>query len=164
VAEVARRLREYLRDQPDGRHAEDAKRYLDWWDKVSVPSRYRVTLRRGEVEPTTGKYFAGGAPDLGVVIEVAGTVYGPSSVIRDSHRPIWDYTFPQPITWTLGDPVTIRIIDYDWSASEIYVLNSQEGDPLAMKLLSGTIKPAKGGRTSLVFSSDFSIPTLSPPE
>jgi hypothetical protein len=33
-----------------------------------------------------------------------------------------------------------------------------------MKLLSGTIKPAKGGRTSLVFASDFSIPTLSPPE
>jgi GTPase SAR1 family protein len=164
VAEVARRLREYLRDQPDGHHADDAKHYLDWWDKVSVPGHYRVTLRRGEVEPTTGKYFAGGAPDLGVVIEVAGTVYGPTSVIRDSHRPIWDYTFPQAITWKLGDPVTIRIIDYDWSASEIYVLNSHEGDPLAMKLLSGTIKPAKGGRTSLVFASDFSIPTLSPPE
>ena len=164
VAEVARRLREYLRDQPDGHHIDDAKHYLDWWDKVSVPGHYRVTLRRGEVEPTAGKYFAGGAPDLGVVVEVAGTVYGPSSVIRDSHRPIWDYTFPQPITWKLGDPVTIRIIDYDWSASEIYVLNSQEGDPLAMRILTGTIKPAKGGRTSLVFSSDFSVPTLTPPE
>jgi hypothetical protein len=33
-----------------------------------------------------------------------------------------------------------------------------------MKLLSGTIKPSKGGKTSLVFSSDFSIPTLSRPE
>jgi GTPase SAR1 family protein len=164
VAEVARRLREYLRDQPDGRHSADAKHYLDWWDKVTVPGHYRVTLRRGEVEPTAGKYFSGGAPDLGVVIEVAGTVYGPSSVIRNSHRPIWDYTFPQPITWKLGDPVKIRIVDYDWSASEIYVLNSQEGDPLAMQILSGTIKPAKGGRTSLVFSSDFSVPTLSTPE
>ena len=78
--------------------------------------------------------MAGGAPDLGVVIEVAGIVYGPSSVIRDSHRPIWDYTFPQPITWKLGDPVTIRIIDYDWSATEVYTLHSPEGDPLAMKL------------------------------
>ena len=121
VAEVARRLRDYLRDHPDGRYAADAQHYLDWWDKVSVPGQYRVTLRRGEVEPTVGKYLAGGGPDLGVVIEVAGTVYGPSSVIRDSHRPIWDYTFPQPITWKLGDPVTIRIIDYDWSASEVYV-------------------------------------------
>ena len=164
VAEVAHRLRDYLRDHSDGRYAADAQHYLDWWDKVSVPGHYRVTLRRGEVEPTVGKYLAGGAPDLGVVIEVAGTVYGPSSVIRDSHRPIWDYTFPQPITWKLGDPVTIRIIDYDWSASEVYALHSQEGDPLAMKLLSGTIKPSKGGKTSLVFSSDFSIPTLSRPE
>jgi hypothetical protein len=164
VTEVARRLRDYLRDQPDGRYAAEAQHYLDWWDKVSVPGQYRVTLRRGEVEQKVGKYLSGGAPDLGVVVEVAGTVYGPSSVIRDSHRPIWDYTFPQPITWKLGDPITIRIIDYDWSASEVYSLHSQDGDPLAMKLLSGTIKPAKGGRTSLVFASDFTMPTLSRPE
>ena len=164
VAEVARRLRDYLRDHSDGRYAADARNYLDWWDKVSVPGHYRVTLRRGEVEPTAGKYLAGGAPDLGVVVEVAGIVYGPTSVIRDSRRPIWEYTFPQPITWKLGDPVTIRIIDYDWSASEVYALHSQEGDPLAIKLLSGTIKPSKGGKTSLVFSSDFSIPILSRPD
>ena len=129
MAEVARRLREYLRDQPDGRYAADAQHYLEWWDKVSVPGQYRVTLRRGEVEPTVGKYFAGPGPDLGVVIEVAGTVYGPSSVIRDSHRPIWDYTFPQPITWKLGDPITIRIIDYDWSASEVYITPQPGGRP-----------------------------------
>ena len=47
---------------PRGRYAADARRYLDWWDKVSVPGQYRVTLRRGEVEPTVGKYLAGGAP------------------------------------------------------------------------------------------------------
>jgi GTPase SAR1 family protein len=164
VAEVAHRLRDYLRDQPDGRYTADAKHYLDWWDKVSVPGEYRVTLRRGEVEPSVGKYFAGGAPDLGVVIEVAGTVYGPSSVIRDSYHPIWDYTFPRRITWKLGDPITVRIIDYDWSATEVYELHSPEGDPLAMKILSGTIKPGKGGKTSLVFSSDFSVPTLTRPE
>jgi GTPase SAR1 family protein len=164
VAEIARRLRDYLRDQPDGRHAALAQRYLDWWDKVSVPGQYHVTLRRGEVEPTVGKYLAGGAPDLGVVIEAAGAVYGPSAVIPDTRRPIWDYTFPQPITWKLGDPITIRIIDYDWSASEVYVLHSRQGDPLAMRLLSGTIKPTKGGRTTLVFASDFTVPTLSQPE
>src|SRR5271157_3438426 len=164
VSEVARRLRDYLRDQPDGRFIADARNYLQWWDKVSVPGEYRVTLRRGEVEPSVGKYLAGGAPDLGVVIEVAGVVHGPSPVIRDTHRPIWDYTFPRPITWKLGDPITIRIIDYDWSASEVYTLNSRQGDPLAMRLLSGTVKPAKGGTTTLVFSSDFVIPTLSRPE
>ena len=129
-----------------------------------MPSPYRVTLRRGEVERTVGKYLAGSGPDLGVVIEVAGTVYGPSSVIRDSYRPIWDYTFSQPITWKLGDPITIRLIDYDWSASDVYTLHSPQGDPLAMRLLSGTIKPAKGGRTTLVFASDFTIPTLGEPD
>jgi len=91
-------------------------------------------------------------------------VHGPSSVIRDALRPIWDYTFPRPITWKLGDPITIRIIDYDWSASEVYTLTSRQGDPLAMRLLSGTVKPAKGGATTLVFSSDFAISTLSKPE
>ena len=164
VSEVARRLREYLRDHPDGHFVADARNYLQWWDKVSVPGEYRVTLRRGEVEPSVGKYLAGGGPDLGVVIEVAGVIHGPSPVIRDTHRPIWDYTFPRPITWKLGDPITIRIIDYDWSASEVYILNSHQGDPLAMRMLSGTIRPAKGGATTLVFSSDFAIPTLSKPE
>lgn len=164
IAETARRLRDYLRDHADGRFAGDAKNYLEWWDKVSVPGEYRVTLRRGEVEPSVGKYFSGGAPDLGVIVEVAGVVYGPSSVIRDTHKPIWDYTFPRPINWKLGDTVTVRIIDYDWTASEIYTLNSRPGEPLAMRLLSGTIRPAKGGATSLVFSSDFTIPVLSRPE
>jgi hypothetical protein len=164
VLQVARRLRDYLRDHPEGRFAGDAQRYLDWWDKVSVPGSYRVTLRRGEVEPAVGKYLAGGAPDLGVVIEVAGVAYGPSSVIRDSYRPVWDYTFSQAVSWKLGDPITIRIIDYDWSASEVYVLHSRQGDPLAMRLLSGTIKPGKGGRTTLVFASDFTIPELSKPD
>ncbi|MBV8486951.1 MAG: hypothetical protein JO161_01610, partial [Planctomycetaceae bacterium] len=88
VAEIARRLRDYLRDHPDGRYAADANAYLTWWDKISVPGEYHVTLRRGEVEPTVGKYLSGGGPDLGVVIEVAGVVYGPSTIIRDTHRPV----------------------------------------------------------------------------
>jgi GTPase SAR1 family protein len=164
VAEIARHLRDYLRDQPEGRYAAIAEHYLRWWDKVSVPGQYHVTLRRGAVEPAVGKYFAGGAPDLGVVIDVAGTAYGPSPVIRDSRRPIWDYMFPRPITWKLGDPITVRIIDYDWSATDVYVLHSQEGDALAMRLLSGTIKPAKGGATTLVFASDFEVPSLPKPD
>ncbi|MFO0887835.1 MAG: GTPase domain-containing protein [Isosphaeraceae bacterium] len=164
AAEIARRLRDYLRDHPDGTFVPDARTYLDWWDRVSVPGSYRVTLRRGQVEPSVGKYLSGGAPDLGVVVEVAGVTYGPSPVIRDTHRPIWDYTFPRPIAWKLGDPITVRIIDYDWSASEVYSLKSPPGDPLAMRMLSGTIRPSKGGSTSLVFASDFAMPVLSRPE
>ncbi len=164
VAEVARRLRDYQRDHPDGRFATIAKRYLDWWERASVPGQYKVTLRMGEVEPTVGKYLSGDGPDLGVVIEVAGTTYGPSSVIRDTRRPIWDYEYPQPITWKVGDPITIRLVDYDWTATDVYVLTSRPGDPLAIRLLSGTIRPSKGGKTTLVFASDFAMPDLSPPE
>jgi hypothetical protein len=164
VAEVARRLREYQRVHRDGRYARDAQAYLDWWDKVSVPGDYRVTLRRGEVDPGVGKYLGGGGPDLGVLIEVGGAVYGPSPVVRNTSRPIWDYTFPRPIRWKLGDPVTIRITDYDWSDSVVAVLHSRKGDPLAIRNLAGTIKLAQGGKTSLVFASSFTMPTLSRPE
>jgi outer membrane protein assembly factor BamD (BamD/ComL family) len=163
VAEVARRLRDYLRVHPDGRYARDAQAYLQWWDKVCVPGEYRVTLRRGEVEPDVGK-FLGGGPNLGVVLEVGGVTYGPSPVVPNTYRPIWDYTFARPIRWKLGDPVTIRVIDHDWSDSVVVVLNSRKGDPLAMRNLSGTVRFAQGGRTNLVFASDFAVPSLSRPE
>ena len=163
VGEVARRLRDYLRDHRDGLHARDAQQYLDWWEKVTVPHAYHVTLRRGEVEPDVGKYLGGG-PDLGVVLEVAGVTYGPSPVVSNTHRPVWDYTFTRPVMWKLGDPVTIRIIDYDWSDSVVYTLNSAQGDPLAIRNISGTTRAAKGGRTKVVFSSDFLMPALSRPE
>ena len=163
VAEVARRLRDYLHEHKDGRYASDAQQYLAWWDKVSVPSEYRVTLRRGEVEPTVGKYLSGGAPDLGVEIDVAGVTHGPSPVVPNSRRPIWDYTFPRPVRWKLGDPVTIRIIDFDWGDSVVYTFTTRKGDPLAIRKLSGTVTSSKGGRTLLTFASDFVMPTLSAP-
>ena len=164
VAEVARRLREYQRVHREGRYARDARVYLDWWDKVSAPSDYRVTLRRGEVASDVGKYLGGGGPDLGVVIEVGGVEYGPSPVVRNTARPIWDYTFARPVHWKLGDPVTIRIIDYDWSDSVVAVIHSRKGDPLAIRNLSGTVKMSKGGKTTLVFASSFTMPKLTRPE
>lgn len=164
VAEVARRLRDYLHDHPDGRYAREAGQYLAWWDKVSVPGEYRVTVRRGEVEPDVGKYFSGGGPDLGVVLEVAGVTYGPSPVVRNTRRPIWDYTFSRPVRWKLGDPVTVKVVDHDWSDSTVAILNSRKGDPLAIRNLSGTIKGTHGGKTTLVFTSSFAMPRLSRPE
>src|SRR5204862_688752 len=112
-------------------------------------------------DPATGKHLGGGGPDLGVVITVGGVLYGPSPVVRNTARPIWDYTFARPIRWKLGDPVTIRVIDYDWSDSVVAVLNSRKGDPLAIRNLSGTVKLARGGKTTLVFASSFRMPTLS---
>jgi GTPase SAR1 family protein len=164
LAEVAHRLRSYLETNPQGRHASDAQGFLKWFEKVSVPGEYHVTLRRGEVESSVGKYLAGGGPDLGVEVWVAGVKYGPSPVVRNTHKPIWDYTFTRPIKWKLGDPVIVRILDHDWSTSIIYTLNSPKGDPLAIKMLCGTVRPSKGGVTNLVFASDFPLPKLSKPE
>ena len=52
VAEVARRLRDYLRDHHDGHFAADARGYLDWWDKVSVPGNLssHTPPRRGRAQ------------------------------------------------------------------------------------------------------------------
>jgi hypothetical protein len=164
VAEVARRLRDYLGATPDGRYRGDAEAYLKWWEQVTTPHGYRVTLRRGEVGTAVGKYLGGGGPDLGVEVWVAGVKYGPTPVVRNTHRPIWDYTFPRPISWKLNDPVVIKIIDHDWSDTEVSVLKSRAGDPLAIRNLSGTVKRAEGGQTTLVFSSDFQMPALTKPE
>lgn len=163
VASVASRLRTYLDANPAGRHAADAKSFLAWWERASTPNGYRVVLRRGEVEPSAGKYFAGGAPDLSVELWVGGVKYGPSPVVANSHQPIWEYEFTRPIMWKYGDPITVRILDNDWSASGVFTFQTPDGDKLAMQMLSGTIRPAKGGRTSLTFSSDFRMPRLSEP-
>ena len=163
VGEVARQLRDYLAQHPEGLRVAEARRYLEWWDKVSVVNDYRVTLRRGVFDAKLGSTF-GGAPDLGVVVEVAGVAYGPSPVIRNNYRPIWDYTFPRPVRWKLGDPVTVKVIDHGyWSDATVVVLSSKKGDPLALKMLSETIKPTKGGTTTLVFASDFKVPDLPKP-
>ena len=107
VPVIAARLRGYLDASPAGRFANAARRYVAWWEKISVPRDYRVTLRRGRVESSVGKMLSGNGPDLGVMITVAGTDYGPSPVIKDSRTPIWDYTYPRPIRWKFGDPVNV---------------------------------------------------------
>jgi hypothetical protein len=164
VPAVAARLRAYLDANPEGRYAAAAKEYLAWWERISTPGDYRVVLRRGQVEPNVGKPLAGAGPDLSVSLTVAGVDYGPSPVIKDTRTPIWDYTFATPIRWKYGDPVAIRIVDNDWSATPVYTLTTAAGDKLGMRLLSGSIRPRRGGRTELVFASDFREPTLPRPE
>jgi hypothetical protein len=163
LSEVARRLRSYLEANPQGQRAGDAQEFLKWFEKVSAPGQYHVTLRRGEVESTVGKYLAGGGPDLSVELWVGGVKYGPSPIVRNTHRPIWDYTFSRPVSWKLGDSVIVRILDNDWSKTVVYTLSSPKDDPLAIKLLSGTMRPIKGGATHLVFASDFPMPKLRDP-
>ncbi len=166
AAEIARRLRSYLETNPQGRFATTARDYLAWWDKTTAAGSYKVTLKHGEVEPNVAKYLSGGGPDLAVEIWVAGVKYGPSPIAPNTYQPIWNYTFPQPIKWKYGDPVVIRILDFDWSTAGtgVFRLSSPKDDPLALRLLSGEVKPAKGGKTKLVFASDFHIPVLPKPE
>jgi len=163
VTEVARRLRDYLRDHPEGRFAKDARDYIAWWEKVSAPGEYRVTLRRGEVDSNVGKYFTNG-PDLSVTIEVAGITYGPSPIVPNNRQPIWDYTFSRPIRWKLGDPVLVKVKDHDWSDSTVIAIRSRKGDPLAIRNLSGPLKPSTGAKASLLFSSTFRMPRLTQPD
>ena len=166
VPVVARLLQNYLDTIPEGRYAAKAREYLAWWEQIRQPHDYHVTLLRGRVEESVGKPLAGGAPNLGVEIWVAGVKYGPSAVVPDSHDPIWNHTFRQPVRWKYGDPVAIRIVDYDWSTTGTGVLRikSPKDDPLAMRFLSGTVKSGTGGRTELVFKSDFQVPVLPRPE
>lgn len=164
VPAIAARLRSYLDANPDGHFADAAKHYLLWWEKISVPGEYQVTLKRGRVESDIDKTFSGGGPDLGVKLWVGGVEYGPSPVVKDTHTPIWDYTFSTPVKWKYGDPVSIRILDHDWTTTGVFTFTTRFGDKLAMRMLSGTVRPSKGGRTELVFSSDFHEPKLPKPE
>ncbi len=131
-------------------------------DLTSLPVEYLFTMRAD----TSGFLLIPDGPSGTrlLVTVTGGVVNGPSPIIHNSYRPIWDSTFPRPIVWKLGDPITIRVVDYDWSASELAVFHSRQGDPLAMSLLAGTIKFANGGKTSLTFSSDFSVPILTRPD
>jgi GTPase SAR1 family protein len=161
---VAELLRAYLHAHQDGRHAREAEAFLAWWEQVSQPSKYTVTLLKGAVDPNVGKYLAGGGPDLAVTIWVSGVKHGPTPAIPNSHTPIWKYTFPAPITWKYGDAVTVQITDTDWSDSVVFTFHSPKGDPLAMRMLSGTIKPTiKGDKPTLTFASTFEMPRLPAP-
>ncbi|MDX2038805.1 MAG: hypothetical protein SFX72_19315 [Isosphaeraceae bacterium] len=164
LAQVASRLKDYMERHPQGRFVQAAKAFLDWWDRVSVPNEYRVTLLRGEFDPSIGKYVAGGGPDLRVTLEVAGKTYGPAPVIPNEHKPIWRYTFDRPIVWKSRDPISIKVVDQDWWDTTVIQLNSDKNDPLSIRLLSGAIKPSKGGPTVLHFASDFVMPELPKPD
>jgi hypothetical protein len=101
---------------------------------------------------------------LSVTVWVGPTKYGPSPIIPDSSRPIWNYTFPQPIRWRAGDPVTIQLNDHDWSDSVVATLHSARGDHLAMRNLSTVVRPTRDqGKVSVEFTSDFALPDLPTP-
>lgn len=162
INEVARLLRDYLRDHADGKYAKACREFIAWWDKVHQPQTYRVTLRRGEFDESITKYLSGGGPDLSVIVEVAGVRYGPSPIVKNNTKPIWDWAFPKPVVWKLGDPVSIEITDNDWWDSPVDAYKSKANDPLALKAFNSTIKCENGSRLTLI--TDFKVPELPKPE
>ena len=162
INEVARLLRDYLRDHADGRFAKPSREFITWWDKVHQPQTYKVTLRRGEFDESLTKYLSGGGPDLSITVEVAGVRYGPSPVVKNNLKPIWDWAFPKPVVWKLGDPVAIQITDHDWWDSPVDSFKSKPNDPLALRSFNGTIKCDSGARLTL--TTDFKVPELPKPE
>ncbi|MBI1322624.1 hypothetical protein GC170_05505 [bacterium] len=162
ITEVARLLRDYLRDHGDGQYAKAAREFVAWWDKVHQPQTYKLTLRRGEFDEAMTKYLSGGGPDLSVIVEVAGVRYGPSPIVKNSAKPIWDWTMPKPVVWKMGDPVSVQITDHDWWDSPVDSYRSKSTDSLALKAFGGTIKCENGSR--LTFATDFVVPELPKPE
>lgn len=164
LAEVARRLRDYLESNPEGRYVNASASFLDHWEELKQPNNYQVTLVRGKVDPGVTKTLAGGAPDLGVVVWVGGEKYGPSPVIPNSTEPVWNYTFPKPVRWKIGDDVVIQLVDHDWSDSIVATLRSGD-DPFAMRVLTGIVRPSRTkGLVTIEFKSDFELPRLPRPD
>ena len=162
ITEVARLLRDYLRDHGDGQNAKASRDFVAWWDKVHQPQTYKLTLRRGDFDEAMTKYLSGGGPDLSVIVEVAGVRYGPSPIVKNSAKPIWDWTMPKPVVWKLGDPVSVQVTDHDWWDSPVDSYRSKSTDSLALKAFGGTIKCENGAR--LTFATDFRVPELPKPE
>ncbi|MCS6850036.1 MAG: hypothetical protein NZ700_02565 [Gemmataceae bacterium] len=156
MAELVARCRTYLAVHPQGRFVPAATELLRWSEQVTAPREYRVVLVSGEFDRSIARFFSFG-PDLSVELEVAGVRYGPSPVVVNRYQPVWDYEFPRPVRWKLGDPVRIRVTDHDWFNRVVLEITSDDGDPWALRLLSGEVA---SGPHRLIFRSDFALPRL----
>jgi hypothetical protein len=156
VAELVARCRCYLAVHPQGQFKDAAGELLRWSERVTAPNEYKVTLRGGQFEKRIARFFSRG-PDLSVELEVAGVRYGPSNITVNRYDPEWNYEFNRPVRWKLGDKVIIRVTDHDWRDRVVVEIASDDGDPLAMRLLAGE---ANSGPNRLTFESDFALPVL----
>src|SRR5262249_32257908 len=108
IPELVARCRTYLAVHPRGQFATAATDLLRWSENVTAVGEYRVVLRRGSFDHSLGRFFGRGM-DLSVELEVNGVRYGPSSIVDRRFDPQWDFEFPLPIRWKLGDTVRIRV-------------------------------------------------------
>jgi hypothetical protein len=148
--------RAYLSSHAQGRYREPVQEVLRWLERVTVRQGYKVRLKSGSLDKGTVMTLSRGM-NPSIEIEVNGVVYGPSTIASRTSDPEWDYEFPRPIRWKLGDQVVIRITDHYFWNRAIGQIASAEDDPVGMVLLSGT---AASGKNTLIFESDFTMPKL----
>jgi hypothetical protein len=154
VKDLRMLCRSYLTAHPDGRYRDKATELIRWCDKVSEPGEYRVTLKSGSFSKKAA-YLISRGTSLSVSIEVGGVTYGPSTIVKRSYSPEWEYEFPRLVRWKLGDSVRIVVTDhYFWKRK---VADTTFDDQLAMLKLTGEVEVDYG---SLAFSSDFTMPTI----
>jgi hypothetical protein len=146
----------YQAAHPQGRWRASAQQLLRWSERTATEREYRVTLKSGQFDPKSAGWFSSGM-HLSVEVEVNGVIYGPSTIVRKTAYPQWNYEFPRRIRWKLGDRVKIKVTDHYYWRRTILEIRSDDGDPLALGLLSGEVRT---GKHSLRFESDFDMPTL----
>jgi hypothetical protein len=156
VKEWSARCRHYLAVHPQGRFRDAATQMLRWGERVSTPTDYHVTLKSGSFDHKVAHLLSRG-PSLSVEIEVNGVTHGPSTIVKRSYEPEWNFEFPRPVRWKLGDSVRIRVTDHYFWRRQVVEIASEDGDLLALRLLSGD---ACSGKNVLTFASDFALPTL----
>jgi hypothetical protein len=156
VGELTARCRAYLAAHPQGRFRSAAADLLRWVEGVTQEREYRVVLRRGLFDRHVAWLFSRG-PDLSVEVEVNGVRHGPSTIVRNRYDPQWDYEFPRPVRWKLGDPVRVRVYDHDYYRRLVVDIPSAPDDPFALRLLNGE---TYAGPNSVFLETDFAVPVL----
>ncbi|HZY85447.1 MAG TPA: hypothetical protein VFE78_11495, partial [Gemmataceae bacterium] len=156
VKEVEGLCRSYLAVHPQGRFRATAAELLRWGERVTAVGEYRVVLRSGQFDNKAAAFFSRG-PSLSVVLEVNGVRYGPSTIVKRRYDPDWDYEFPRRVRWKLGDSVRILVTDNYYWGRQVADIASADGDPLAMRMLSGEVH---SGNNMLTFESDFRVPAM----
>jgi len=159
VKELTARSQHYIRVHPQGKYRERAEEMLRWCGQVTEEREYRVILKSGKFDKSLTRVLRS-APDLSVELEVGGVRYGPSQVVADSLTPEWNYEFPRPIRWKMGDQVRIFVYNHDYYKKLMFEINSGD-DPLGMNFLS---VPVESGPHSVLFESDYWMPRVPSPK
>ena len=157
VKELETLCRSYLAVHPRGRFRDSAEELLRWTEQVSSEHEYRVTLESGAFDKKVAAFFSRG-PSLSVEIEVNGVRHGPSNIVPRDYGPQWNYEFPRPVKWKLGDSVRIRVKDNYYWDRPVGEIASRENDPVAIHMISDVVDiPGVG---TMAFHSDFKMPKL----